>query len=77
MEPFAFRTPVAIPELGAESGDWIECHPDDPCSVYVIHEVPRAIAAAVFDRIAMLTASLPPPSCASRDDSPPQIRRLK
>lgn len=58
-EPFAFRTPVAIPELGADPGDWIDYDPEDPTAVYVIREVPRAWAMDVLGRYRALLDELP------------------
>lgn len=59
-EPFAFRTPVSIPEIGADAGDWIEYSPRRPNQVYIIKVVPKHMALDTFSRIRSLTAALPP-----------------
>lgn len=76
MEPFSFRTPIAIPDIGAEAGDWIDYHPEDPQAVYVIKEVPRRLALETFTRLRSLSSFLPDPS-GDDDARRPPLRRLK
>lgn len=59
MKPFAFRTPVAIPELGAEAGDRIDYDPAVATAVYVIREVPLHHALETFRRVRDLADALP------------------
>lgn len=73
-EPFAFRTPIAIPEIGADAGDWIEYDPEDPDLVYVIREIPKRAALDAFNRLRCLFSALPSDYGAERL---PQLRRLK
>lgn len=75
MEPFAFRTPVAIPEIGADAGDWIDYDPSDPASVYIIKEVSLRATLRAFSRVRALAAF--DPSCGRGIVPQPRLRRLK
>lgn len=72
--PFAFRTPVDIPELDAKAGDWIDYHPADSSSVFVIHTVPKSWALRVICRHPSLSYYLP---SVCDGGSQPGLRRLK
>lgn len=77
--PVSFPTPVAIPQLRAEAGDWIYIDPSDPeTPVSVVSHIQRgevegflATADAVSPLVAHLAAALtpqPPHECESRGD---------
>ncbi len=66
--PISFPTPVAIPQLRAEPGDWIHVDPSDyetPLSVVIIphlSEVEEFLASVdtLTPIVARLAAALPP-----------------
>lgn len=74
-EPFAFRTPIAIPEIGAEVGDAILYREDHPGFVQVVKRVPVAEAMGSLRELRELADVLPPDPAAE----PPPIgaRRLE
>lgn len=59
-EPFAFRTPVAIPELGAEAGDWIDYNPEFPDRICVVKRAPHHVAAVDAINRVRSRLALPP-----------------
>jgi hypothetical protein len=75
--PISFPTPVAIPQLRAEPGDWIHVDPSDhetPLSVVIIphrSEVEEFLASA--DTLSLFAARL----AAALPLRPTDLRRLR